>query len=137
MLSQVLQYKTWVDEAYLKRVHVVAACNNEDFTRPEWPAYFPSVISVNMARNHGDSVFYYQQGTLVEFAAKGVDVRVPWSGGTQKIVSGSSFAAPRLTALVARLISCWPDLSPLETKALLQRLAIPWCRSVAASNVNV
>src|SRR6202166_3322653 len=38
--GQILKYKSWVDEAYLKGVHVVAACNNEDFNKPERPAFF-------------------------------------------------------------------------------------------------
>jgi subtilisin len=133
--SQVLQYKTWVDEAYLKGVHVVAACNNMDFTTQEWPAYFTSVISVNMARTQDETVFYYQRGTLIEFAAKGVNVKLPSSGGTQKLVTGSSYAVPRLAALVARMISLCPDLGPLETKVALHRLATPWSARVAAANV--
>src|SRR6476660_6491156 len=32
----IMQYKEWIDEAYLKGIHVVAACNNFDFTVPEW-----------------------------------------------------------------------------------------------------
>lgn len=133
--SQVLQYKFWVDEAYVRGVHVVAACNNEDFTKQEWPAYFPSVIAVNMARTNEDGIFYYHRGTLVEFAARGVDVRVLWSGGSQKVVTGSSFAAPRLAALLARLLSVYPDIAPLQAKAILHKIATPWTNRVAAANV--
>ena len=133
--SQVLQYKNWVDEAYLKGVHVVAACDNDDFTRTEWPAFFSSVIAVNMARTDNDRVFYYLRGTLAEFATKAVNVKVPWSGSAYKIVTGSSFAAPRLTALLARLISEYPRLAPLEAKAILHKLAVPWTKKVAADNV--
>jgi subtilisin len=133
--NQILQYKAWVDEAYLRGVHVVAACNNEDFSKPEWPACFPSVIAVNMARTENDSVFYYRRGSLVEFAARGVDVRVPWSGGRDKVVTGSSFAAPRLAALLARLLSIYPNLAPLEAKAILHETADPWDDRVAAANV--
>ena len=124
--QQVLRYKSWVDEAYLKGVHVVAACNNEDFRTPEWPAYFPSVVAVNMMRTDDDSLFFYQQGTLVEFAAKGIDVKVPWVGGREKTVTGSSFAAPRLAALLARLLSVYPDITPLQAKAILHKVARPW-----------
>jgi subtilisin family serine protease len=124
--QQVLDYKSWVDTAYLKGIHVVAACNNEDFSRPEWPAYFSSVITVNMANVDADHLFMYRHGTLVEFAAKGVDVKLPWIHASEKTVSGSSFAAPRLTALLARLLSVYPHLSPLEAKALLQDIATPW-----------
>jgi subtilisin family serine protease len=133
--EQVLSYKAWVDEAYLKGVHVVAACNNEDFSKPEWPAYFPSVIAVNMARTNSEELFYYQHGAMVEFAAQGVDVRVPWMGGTEKVVTGSSFAAPRLAALMARLLSVYPELAPLQAKAILQRIAARFTARVAADNV--
>ncbi len=124
--AKLLRYKSWVDDAYLKGVHVVAACNNEDFRTPEWPAYFPSVVAVNMMRTDDDCLFFYQRGTLVEFAAKGIDVKVPWVGGREKTVTGSSFAAPRLAALLARLLSIYPDITPLQAKAILHKIAQPW-----------
>jgi subtilisin family serine protease len=130
---QVLRYKSWVDEAYLKGVHITAACNNLDFRTPEWPAFFPSVISVNMTRTDEESVFYYQKGTLVEFIAKGVDVKVPWCGGTEKTVTGSSFATPRLTGLLARLVSVYPNITPLHAKAILHQIARPWTEDTDAS----
>jgi subtilisin family serine protease len=132
--SQVLMYKSWVDEAYLKGVHITAACNNDDFRKPEWPAYFPSVISVNMAVTEDALQFYYRTGTLVEFVAKGVNVKVPWSDGKEKLVTGSSFAAPRLAGLLARLLSVYPDLSPLQAKAILHRIAKPWQPQLTADN---
>jgi subtilisin len=124
--AQILRYKAWVDEAYLKGVHVIAACNNQDFRTPEWPAYFPSVVAVNMVRTDEESQFYYQKGTLVEFAARGMDVKVLWSRGGEKIVSGSSFAAPRLAAMLARLLSVYPDITPIQAKAMLHKIAQPW-----------
>jgi subtilisin len=124
--QQVLRYKSWVDEAYLKDVHIVAACNNQDFRIPEWPAYFPSVVAVNMMQTDDDQIFCYQRGTLVEFAAKGVNVKVPWVGSQEKVVTGSSFAAPRLAALLARLLSVYPDIAPIQAKAILHKIAQPW-----------
>jgi len=119
-------YKAWVDEAYLKGVHIVAACNNEDFRTPEWPAYFPSVVAVNMMQTDEDSLFFYQRDTLVEFVARGINVKVLWRDGREKTVCGSSFAAPRLTALLARLLSVYPDVTPLQAKAILHKIARPW-----------
>jgi hypothetical protein len=110
----------------LRGVHVVAACNNEDYRTTEWPAFFSSVVAVNMARVESETIFYYLRGTLVEFAAKGIDVRVPWRGGAEKIVTGSSYAAPRLSAMLARLVSVYPDLSPVQAKAILHMVAEPW-----------
>jgi subtilisin family serine protease len=130
----VMQYKEWVDEAYLKGIHVVSACNNYDFSVPEWPGYFPSVITVNMARTQ-DLRFYYGRGHLVEFAAAGDQVDVAWNQGMRKRVTGSSYAAPRVAALLARLLSAHPHLPPLEAKALLHRVAEPFNEEVAGSNV--
>lgn len=124
--NHVLDYKNWVDEAYLKNVHVVAACNNFDWTKPEWPGHFSSVLTVNMADTTEAGALYYKSGTLVEFLARGVGVRVAWRDGQSKEVSGSSFAAAHLAGLLARLLSQAPELTPLQAKILLRRVALPW-----------
>jgi subtilisin len=134
VLEHVLKYKAWVDEAYLRGVHVVAACNNADYGRPEWPAFFTSVLTVNMARTEDKLEIFHKPGHMVEFAARGVDVEVPWAGGGTKKVTGSSFAAPRVAGILACLLSEVPDLDPLQAKALFQRFAQPWSREIMAPN---
>ena len=52
-------------------------------------------------------------------------VVVPWLAGAIKKVTGSSFAAPYVAGLLARLLSGCPSLSPLHTKTVLQKLASP------------
>lgn len=121
--DQVLLYKDWIDEAYMRGRHIVASCNNLDFLKPEWPGHFPTVITVNVAETGGPETFSCRPGRLVEFFANGQDVDVPWLGGGRKTVTGSSFAAPHMAGLLARLLSCMPGLSPLEAKALLHHLA--------------
>lgn len=120
----ILQHKAWVDQAYVRGVHVVAACDNLDFSAPVWPGHFASVITVDMARAEGD--LFYRRGSLVEFLSHGVEVEVPWAGGTRKRVTGSSFAAPHVAGLLARLLAEAPGLRPLQAKALLQHAARPW-----------
>lgn len=132
--EHVLKYKSWVDEAYLKGIHVVAACNNQDSARPEWPGFFTSVLTVNMARTEQNGELFYKPGHLVEFAARGVDVDVLWSGGGMKKVTGSSFAAPRVAGMLACLLSEVPRLTPLQAKALFHRLARPWTKEITAPN---
>lgn len=122
--SQVLMFKDWVDDAYLAGIHVVAACNNEDFRKAEWPGDFASVLTVNMlATPEREMIFRNPPGTLVEFAALGVNVSVPWKGGLRREATGSSFAAPRAAGLLARVLSIFPRLSPLQAKCLLQETA--------------
>ncbi len=124
--DHVLYYKDWIDEAYIRGRHIVAACNNRDFMKREWPGHFPTVIAVNFADYPQPDAFFWRPGHLVEFAARGLDVEVAWLGGALKKVTGSSFAAPHVAGLLARLISCCPGLVPLHAKALLQNLASPW-----------
>lgn len=121
--DHVLFYKDWIDEAYVCGRHIVAACNNQDFTKREWPGHFPTVITVNFARSETPELLRRRHGHLVEFEASGQDVAVAWLGGTRKQVTGSSFAAPHVTGLLARLLSGLPALSPLAAKAMLQTIA--------------
>ncbi len=130
----VLQYKDWVDEAYLNGRHVVAACNNQNYLTPEWPGHFSSVISVNMVRTE-DDYFFFREGSLVEFAAMGERVEVAWMGGARKVVTGSSYAAPRVAAWLARLLSKSGPLSPLVAKAAMQRVAAPWVKKIKVRNI--
>ena len=129
-----LHHKRWVDEAYLKGIHVVAACNNQDVARPEWPADFTSVIAVNMARHAGPDDLFHCPGSLVEFAAHGIDVDVAWCDGLTKKVTGSSFAAPRVAGMLACMLSVKPGLRPLQVKTLFHRVAHPWTQDLRAPN---
>ncbi len=124
--DHVLYYKDWVDEAYLRGAHVVAACNNEHYARREWPGHFPSVITVDFTATAADAL-HYRRGTLVEFLAAGQDIEVAWRDGAMKRVTGSSFACAHAAGLLARLISAQLQKpSTLEGKAQLQQLAAPW-----------
>jgi len=135
--EHVLKYKTWVDEAFLRGVHVVAACNNQDSGRPEWPGFFTSVLTVNMARAESRGGIYYRAGQLVELEAPGVDIEVPWSGGATKKVTGSSFAAPHVAGVLSCLLSEMPDVDPLDAKMLFRRLALPWTPGIPAPNEHL
>ena len=124
--DQVLLYKDWIDEAYNLGRHIVASCNNENFMKREWPGHFPSVTTVSFVDCMDAELFFCRLGQLVEFAARGQDIEVAWTGGGQKKVTGSSFAAPHISALLARMLSGSPALTPLQAKSLLHTLAAPW-----------
>lgn len=127
-------FKSWIDAAYLANVHIVTACNNLDYTQAEWPAHFPSVIAVNMGRVLPGK-FHYRPGQLVEFFALGDKIRVPWLHHEWKKMTGSSYAAPVLAGLTARLLSAHPGLSAPLVKAVLRQVAEPWSSDVALHNV--
>jgi len=125
----IMEFKDWVDEAYLKGAHVISACSNTDFAEREWPAYFPTVVTVDKMNLDQVDRFFYRPGSLVEFVAKGQYADLLWLGGKRKDGFGTSFAAPVATALLARLISVYPGLSSLAAKELLRMIAEPWPRA--------
>lgn len=118
----VMDYKDWVDEAYLAGVQVVAACSNVNSSIREWPAYFPSVISVQGIDCKPDELFA-KQGEMVSLFARGERVEVPWLDGQMKTETGSSYAAPLVAGRIARLLSAFPGVEPSLIKPLLGILA--------------
>lgn len=121
----ILPHKAWADEAWLTGIHVVAACSNNDDSEAEWPSHFSSVISVNIARTESDH-FYHRPGKLVSFSARGENVEVAWLGGGLQCQTGTSFAAPRISAAISRILSVYPKVPPPIMKALLAEIADPW-----------
>lgn len=119
-----LKYKEIVDAAFRSGVILVAACNNVDFRQPEYPGAFATVISTDHGPLDGLN-FVRRRGELVEFVAAGRSLRLPWKGGGYRTVMGSSFAAPHLSALCARIRELRPAWNMVEMKASLYRLAEP------------
>ncbi|BDS08699.1 hypothetical protein NT6N_37390 [Oceaniferula spumae] len=115
-------YKGWLDALYLRAIHVVAAGSNTGFHTAEWPAHFPTVIAVGADPDDGDDL-QSRSGSLVEFAIRGRESSAAWIGGENKEVFGSSFAAPRVTAMLARILSVFPGIHPLHAKSLLRQIA--------------
>jgi len=112
-------YKDWTDRALLSGVHVVAASHGDE---PEWPAHFASVLGVDCAEvGSRTGEISYSAGRMVEFTAA-ANCDVAWKDGSRRSMTGSSFAAARLTGIVARLLSVHPIRDPLLLKALLRRV---------------
>ncbi|MEO7098975.1 MAG: S8 family serine peptidase [Luteolibacter sp.] len=126
-----LDYKEWVDAAFVAGCSIVAACDNAGSQHQVFPAHFTSVIGVDCLSLPDAEFLVRRAGHLVEFAAPGENVLVPWKDGSWKTVTGSSYAAPQVTGLVARLLSMLPDLTAAQVKAALQAAATaarpsPW-----------
>ena len=109
------------DEAAFAGVVLVCAVSNTP--GPSYPSQFASVVSV--AANDGGDAFDLDcnPGPPVEFGAPGIDVRVPWRGGSSVVTTGNSFAAPHVAGLVALLLSKHPELVPYEVKSVLRAVS--------------
>ncbi len=121
----ILPHKEWADEAFLEGVHVVAACSNTDNDEAEWPSHFTSVFGVDLADTAGDEV-YFRPDHLVSFSAAGENLKVAWLNGGVQLQTGTSFAAPKISAHIARVLSVYPGIPPSMMYSFLSSVSKPW-----------
>lgn len=109
-----------IEEAYYRDVIVIAAAHNEHpFTR-SYPAVFaPPLISVDKGDFANAMHFAYQLREQVEFQAFGRGYTGPFASEP-----ATSWAAPHLTGIIARLLTLNPVLKPFEIKTLLYWISL-------------
>ncbi len=105
------------DSAYFNRTTIVASAHNMPIESYPWR--FASVISVGSHEEADPFVYYANPDPPVEFFARGVDVPVPWLGGSTLRSSGNSFATPHLSGICALIRSKHRDLTPFQLKNVL------------------
>lgn len=111
-----------LDRAYHAGAIVVAAANN--LSQPSYPSVFSSSL-VSVVKHEGADPFrfVYRYGELFELTAPGVGIRAIWPGGGHRQLTGNSFAAPSITAIVALIKEGYPDLTPFQVKTILYTIA--------------
>ena len=99
-------------------IMVAAAGNDGPAAPPLYPAAFPFVLAVTAVDRDLDVYARAVRGDHIDLAAPGVDLLLESEGGLQ-IVSGTSAAAPFVTAAIA----ADPGLSALNIDEIRDRLA--------------
>ncbi len=87
------------------QVLVAAAGNDGPAAAPAYPAAYPGVIAVSAVDARGRPYSRNNRGAYVYVAAPGVDIWGADARGGQAFWTGTSFAAPFVTATVARDLS--------------------------------
>ncbi|HEV7249637.1 MAG TPA: S8 family serine peptidase [Shinella sp.] len=102
---------------------VAAAGNDGPNAKPVYPAAYEDVIAVTAVDKARNPYRRAVRGNHIDIAAPGVGVwtAASISGARQK--SGTSFAAPFVTAAVSILLAEKPGLSPQEVEAELMKSA--------------
>jgi subtilisin family serine protease len=121
--STMLKLQHWCERAFYKGQVVVAAKRNLPSSNEGFPAEFSSCLGVDTARFGSPFEFFYVDGPQIELIALGEDVAVAAPNQSYTRLSGCSFAAPTITALCARLLGVYPDLTPFEVRSALRGLA--------------
>ena len=109
------------DDAYFNGTLIVASAHNMPVESFPWR--FSSVLSVGSHDQPGPLTFFYNPDPPVEFFAPGIDLDVPWLGGTTLRCSGNSFATPHMTGICALILSKHPELTPFQLKSVLHATA--------------
>ncbi len=93
-----------LDAAARRGAVMIAAAGNDGQNTAAYPAGFAAVIAVTAVDAAGRRYVAANTGPYIEFAAPGVDLYVARRGGGS-YASGTSYAAPIVTAIAARLMA--------------------------------
>ncbi len=104
-----------VEDGYFKDVLIFAAAANEHPLTHSYPAVFaPPLLSVDKGSFDDPLGFEYALNERIEFRAHGRGYVGPFASEP-----ATSWAAPHLAGIAARLLSLRPGLKPFEVKTLL------------------
>jgi subtilisin len=104
-----------IEEAYYRDVLVIAAANNDHPLTRSYPAAFaPPLLSVDKGLFSDPLQFAYRLREQVEFQAHSRGYLGPFAAEP-----ATSWAAPHLAGIAARILSLRPGLKPFEMKTIL------------------
>jgi subtilisin len=108
-----------IEEGYYRDVLIFAAAHNEHPLAYSYPAMFaPPLISVDKQTFTDPLEFAYQLREQIEFQAHARGNLGPFAQEP-----ATSWAAPHLAGITARILSLRPDLKPFEVKTILYWLS--------------
>jgi subtilisin family serine protease len=100
---------------------LVAAAGNAG--RVECPGCLPQVVAVGAVDREGNVAPFSARGSGIGLVAPGVGIRTAVLGERVGVRSGTSLAAPHVTAAAALLLAVEPHLTPADVRAQLMESA--------------
>lgn len=114
-----IQMELAVNYAYNNGVIVVAAAGNDSVEDPLYPAAFGTTISVSAVDSRYSFAEYSNYGETIDISAPGTDIITTVINNGYGTVSGTSFAAPQVSGVLALMLSYY---SSNEIEEMIQRL---------------
>ncbi len=105
-----------IDVAIENGIVVVGASGNDGDDTLNYPASFDQVISVGALDNTYTIAEYSNYNEQVDISAPGSDILTTSIDGGYMYGSGTSFAAPQVTGIIALYMSVYPDATVAEIK---------------------
>ncbi|MGI5835912.1 MAG: S8 family peptidase [Chloroflexota bacterium] len=118
-------YEEVIYNSYKAGVVLVASAGNRGPgpDTVQYPARYPGVIAVSAIDPTDNIASFSSNGPHVDLAAPGVDIQSTYTGPKYQIMSGTSMAAPHVTAVAALRMKFDPDRSPDHIAAVLKENA--------------
>jgi hypothetical protein len=105
-------------------ITIVAAAGNDSTFLPIYPAAYPGVISVSAVDTLDEIAGFSNFGDSIDVCAPGVEMYSSLSGGYDwGTWTGTSFAAPLVSATCALLLALDPSITPTEMEAYIRLTA--------------
>lgn len=123
-----------VDQATVAGVVVVAATDNRG--PPDYPAACTALLGVGAMKAEDPFALSYVPGQRIAFLARGEDVPLAFPDGSERRVSGSSYACPHVAAFAARIRAGERGLPPFALKSRLFSWAVADADASASSSVG-
>jgi subtilisin family serine protease len=101
-------------------VALVAAAGNDPDRPAGYPAAYPETLSVTSINSDGELSRFAARRGAIDVAASGSRVLTLWPDGSVRVASGTSMAAPVVSAAIAQLLLTDPSLSGAEAVELLR-----------------
>jgi subtilisin len=107
------------ERAYYQDQVVVAARRNMPISDEGFPAEFACVLGVDNGDLPQPVSLCYRPRRIIELEAPGDAIPVAAPNGGYTTLSGTSFAAPMVSAVCALLLGAFPTLRPYEVRTIL------------------
>jgi thermitase len=98
---------------------VVAAAGNGGNGTPNYPAFYPEVVSVAATDNRDQKASFSTFNADVEVAAPGVNILSTWFNGGYNTISGTSMATPHAAGVAAIIAARYAGDGPPTWRAKL------------------
>jgi thermitase len=98
---------------------IVAASGNGGDGTPNYPAFYPEVVSVAATDNRDARASFSTFNADVEVAAPGVNILSTWNNGGYNVISGTSMATPHAAGVAAVIAGRYGTQPPSFWRAKL------------------
>lgn len=112
-----------INQAHAGGAVVVAAAGNSGTSTPVYPAAMDHVIAVAAVDGSLQRASFSNYGTYIDITAPGVDICSTYRGNQYVRGSGTSMAAPHVSAVAALVLSLRPNLRPDAVATILFQTA--------------